>query len=280
MADISMDMIKELKEKTGAGIVDCKKTLQDTNGNMEEAVDILRKKGLAKADKKAGRAAKEGAVRILLSDDKKTGLAVKVNCETDFVAKTEDFQKFVDEVSNTIFKKKYPFSTELPADLEEMRKNVIAKLGENILVSEWAFIEAKGSLYSYLHLGKVAAIVDFSGDAKALAGDETQNFMKQVAMQITAMSPVSVSEKDFPQDLLEREKSIYVEEARNAGKGKPDAVIEKIAQGKLNKFLNENVLLEQEFILDSEKKIKDLVAAVSKSQGSPIGIQAFVRVSL
>ncbi len=275
MADISMDMIKELKEKTGAGIVDCKKTLQETNGNMDEAVDILRKKGLAKAAKKEGRTAKEGSVRIIISDDNKKGLIVKVNCETDFVAKTEDFQKFVDAVTQLIFDKGYKKEEELQADLEEMRKNVIAKLGENILISEWSFIEATGSLYSYLHLGKVAAIVDFKGDLKSADGE---NFMKQVAMQITAMNPASVTEQEFPQDILNKEKEIYMEEAK--GSGKPEAVVEKIALGKLSKFLKENVLLEQEFILDAEKKIKDLVADVSKALGTSAEIKSFIRIGL
>ncbi len=276
--EISMDMIKELKEKTGAGIVDCKKTLTETGGDMDKAVEILRKKGLAKAEKKAGREAKEGTVLIRISPDNKKGMVIKLNCETDFVAKTEDFQNFANAAADLVFSKGYPFSIELPGDVEELRKNIIAKLGENILIPEWQWLDKASWLYGYVHLGKVAVLVDFKADGHVADDADSQQFMKNVAMQITAMNPVSVTVDKVPQDLLAREKDIYKEEAKASGK--PENVIEKIVEGKLKKFYEETVLLEQSFILDEEKKIKDILAEFSKAKGVTVSVESFVRVAL
>jgi elongation factor Ts len=276
MADISMELIKELKDKSGAGIVDCKKTLEETDGDIEKAIDILRKKGISKAAKKEGRTAKEGLV--ILKTDGKKGLAIKVNCETDFVAKTEDFQKFANEVTDIVFSKGYECKAELPADIEELRKAIIGKLGENILIPEWKFIDCKGVLFPYLHLGKVGTIVDFVFDKDISSDTDAQTIMKNVAMQITAMNPVSISAGDVPADVLKREKEIYMEEARNSGK--PEQVVEKIADGKLRKFYEENVLLEQSFILDGDKKVSDIINEFAKAKGVKVDVASFVRVGL
>jgi elongation factor Ts len=276
--DISMDMIKELKERSGAGIVDCKNVLKETNGNIDEAADILRKKGLSKADKKADRAAKEGLVVHKISADNKKGLVIKLNCETDFVAKTEKYQNFCSEAADLVFSKNYPFSTELPADLDELRRNTIAKVGENILVSEWAYIDAKGVLFPYIHLAKVGVIADFIFGKDISKDDDTQQFMKNIAMQITAMKPLGVTTDDIPADVVAKEKEIYMEEARATGK--PEPVIEKIAEGKLKKFFEEAVLLEQFYILDEEKRMKDIVAEFSKSKGVDVKVASFIRINL
>lgn len=276
--EISMDLIKQLKEKTGAGIVDCKKTLTETNGDLEKAVTILQKKGLAKADKKAGRAANEGAVLLRISPDNKKGLVVKVNCETDFVGKTEDFKGFAAAVADLVFSKGYKYSAELPADVEELRKNIIAKLGENILVSDWKWIDNGTWVYGYIHMDKVGVVVDFKASGHVDDDDESKQFMKNVAMQITAMNPVAVAADKIPADVMTKEKESFIEEAKQTGK--PAAVLEKIVESKLKKFYEDNVLLEQSFILDEEKKIKDLVAAYSKSKGVTVTIENFVRISL
>jgi elongation factor Ts len=270
--EISASMIKELKDKTGAGVVDCKACLSETGGDLEKAVDILRKKGLAKAAKKEGRAANEGTVAYKVAGKK--GLLLKVNCETDFVAKTEDFKKFTQQILEAVFQKGYTFSAELPADIEEIRKNAVAKLGENILVSEWQFLEAQGELYPYVHLNKVAAIADFASGSNP-KGADLDNAMKNVAMQITAMNPIAVDPSAIPADRLAKEKDIFTEEAKATGK--PEKVIENIVKGKLEKWYSETVLLEQAFILDEEKKVKDYFAAQIKNG---FAVKGFIRVSL
>ncbi len=272
---ITMEMIKELKAKTGAGILDCKKTLTETAGDMEKAIDILRKKGLGKAAKKAGRAAKEGLVVSKVEGSK--GLLVKLNCETDFVAKTPDFKAFAQDALNLIWDKNYSFSSDLPEDLETLRKNIIAKLGENILISEWNAIENGSTIYDYIHMGKVGVVVDFDFGGTAVDG-EAQSFMKNVAMQITAMQALSIDIDGIPSAALEREKDIYAEEARSTGK--PEKIIDRIVEGKLKKFYSENVLMEQEFILDEDKTIKDLFAEISKAKGTDITIKSYIRIAL
>jgi elongation factor Ts len=276
MADISMELIKELKDKTGAGILDCKKTLQETDGNIDEAIDILRKKGMGKAAKKAGRTAKEGTIAVKV--DGKKGLLAKVNCETDFVAKTDDFKSFANEVIELIYSKDYAPVDELPVDLDDVRKAAVGKLGENMLIPEWAFIKAEGTLYSYIHLGKVGAIVDFVSDKDILGDEDAQKMMKNVAMQIAAMSPLAVNKDNIAADVVAKEKEIYMEEARQSGK--PEKILEKIAEGKLRKFYEENTLYEQEFILDGDKKVKDIVAELGKAKGAEVSVKSFIRVSL
>jgi elongation factor Ts len=276
--EISMEMIKELKERTGAGIMDCKAALKDTNSNLEEAVAILNKKGLNKADKKADRAANEGLVVVKMSDDNKRGLVIKLNCETDFVAKTDNFKDFCREAADLVFSKNYPFSTELPADLDELRRKIVAKVGENTLVSEWAFIDRTGVLYPYIHLSKVGVIVDFVFSKDVSKDEDTQQFMKNIAMQITAMNPVSVTQEGIPAELLKTEKEKYMEEARATGK--PEPVVEKIAEGKLKKFFEASVLLDQFYILDEEKRIRDIVADFSKAKGVDVKVASFIRINL
>ncbi len=271
--EISTSMIKELKEKTGAGVVDCKQTLQDTKGDISKAVEILKKKGLGKADKKAGREAKEG---IVIADFvKNKGLVLKINCETDFVAKTDEFKKFVADVKDILLKKEYPFSETLPSDIETLRRNTIAKLGENILVSEWQFIKAKNALFPYTHLGKVGVIVDFEADAN---NEESRQMMKNIAMQVTAMKPVAVDSSSIPADKLDEIKKIYTEEAKLTGK--PEKIIENIVKGKLEKYYSENVLIEQLYILDEEKKVKQVLDDFVKEKGQPFKVNSFIRVSL
>ncbi|MGC8766047.1 MAG: translation elongation factor Ts [Brevinematia bacterium] len=271
--EITAAMIKELKEKTGAGIVDCKSVLQETGGDINKAIEILRKKGLSKADKKAGREAKEGISTYVVEGKK--GLVLKVNCETDFVAKTDDFKNFVEEVKKIIFTKGYDFSTTLPSELEELRRNVIAKVGENILISEWKFINAKAKLFPYVHLNKVAVILDYD---TSVENEAASQIIKNIAMQITAMNPIAITAEGIPAKQLEEVKSQFTEEARQTGK--PEKVIENIVKGKLEKYYADVVLLEQAFILDEEKKVKAVIEDFEKSNGVKINLYNFVRVSL
>jgi elongation factor Ts len=248
--EVSASLIKELKEKTGAGIVDCKQTLQETSGDMDKAVEILRKKGMGKADKKSGRAAKEGTVSYKLEGKK--GLVVKINCETDFVAKTDNFKKFVMDVTELVFKKGTAYTAELPEDIENLRREVIAKVGENVLVSDWKFIEAKGELFPYTHCDrfavKVAVIADYKIDKQ---DDESKQLMKNLTMQITAMNPAAVDADSLPKAMVDELKVKFMEEAKETGK--PEKILENIVKGKLEKFYNESLLMEQLYILDEEK---------------------------
>ncbi|OHD55778.1 MAG: translation elongation factor Ts [Spirochaetes bacterium GWF1_51_8] len=275
---VSMEMIKELKDKTGAGVMDCKAVLNETGGDMTKAVDILRKKGLNKADKKADRAANEGFVVYRVSGDNKKGLVIKLNCETDFVAKTDDFRKFCDDAADLVMKKGVPFAKELPADLDELRRNVVAKVGENILVSDWKFLDAKGKVFPYIHLNKVGVIVDFDFSKDVTKDADTEQFMKNIAMQITAMNPVAVTSDGIPADVLAAQKETFMEEARATGK--PENVLPKIVEGKFKKFYEESILFEQCYILDEEKRVKDIVSDFSKAKGVDVKVVSFVRISL
>ena len=276
--EITASMIKDLKEKTGAGIVDCKQVLTETGGDLEKCIEILRKKGLGKAEKKAGRAANEGATACKIEGKK--GLVIKINCETDFVAKTPVFKKFVTDVLELVFKKEYAMGSRLPADIESLRKDVIAKVGENILVSEWKFIKTENELFSYVHSdrlteGKIAVIADFNINKK---DDEAKQLMKNIVMQITAMNPVAVDFDSMPKDKLEELKVTFTEEAKSTGK--PEKIIENIVKGKFEKFYNESLLMEQPYILDEEKKVKQVLADIAKTKDLNVKVNSFVRVSL
>lgn len=279
---ISMSLIKELKDMTGAGIVDCKAVLTETDGDLDKAVEILRKKGMAKAAKKAGRTAKEGLVLTRISDDHKKGVIVKVNCETDFVSATEDFKNFANDVLENIWENEYDWSkgAELPEALEALRTGIVGKLGENILISEWSVVKDATWIYEYTHANKIGVLVDFSADAYVPSDEESETFMKNIAMQIVAMNPMSVKSSDMPADEVAKEKEIYLEEARKTGK--PENILEKIIEGKMRKFYEENVLLQQVFMLDEEGKntIADVIMEYSKSKGVNAMVESFVRVAL
>ncbi len=271
--EITASLIKEVKEKTGAGVVDCKQTLLETKGDINKAVEILKKKGLSKADKKAGRETKEGCIVYECSKGK--GLLLKVNCETDFVAMTDDFKNFVKEVRDIIFSKDYPFSSVLPEEVENLRRNAIAKLGENILVSEWRFIKSRKELFPYLHLSKVGTIVDFEAGKIT---DDVELLIKNIAMQITAMNPIAVDAKSIPAEKMTEVKTAFSEEAKATGK--PDKIIENIVKGRLEKYYSENVLLEQLYILDEEKKVGQILDEFIKEKGIPFKVNSFIRISL
>ncbi len=270
--EITASMIKEVKEKTGAGIVDCKQVLAETNGDIAKAIEILKKKGLAKASKKEGRTAVEGIVAYKVEGKK--GLLFRLNCETDFVGKTPEFKAFAEKIMDIVFSKGYPASETLPADIEDLRKEAVANFGENVLVS-WQWIEAKGTLFPYVHLNKVASITDF-GNLSDNA--EVQDVAKKIAMQITSMNPLCVDVDTLPADVRAEMQKTFEEEARATGK--PEKVIENIVKGKFEKYYNEVVLLEQPFIFDEEKKVKDLLSELKKSTGVDLTVYQFIRLSL
>ena len=258
---VTMEDIKKVKEMTGAGLMDVKRTLEETSGNIDDAVKILRQKGLAKASKRAENEVKEGAVAFAQASNKCLGL--RVNCETDFVAKTDVFQQYATEAATMILAANLAPGAELSADIDEERKAAIAKLGENVVLSEWKVLEAKGTIYNYIHMNKIVVAIDFEGNP-------SEEIMKNVAMQIASMNPLGLVKADIPQDIIDRELEVYTVKAQESGK--PAAVIPKIVEGMMNKFYAESILLEQPFVFDESKKVSELLGTAK--------INAFIRVSL
>jgi elongation factor Ts len=257
---ITAALVKELRERTSAGMMECKKALVETDGDIEAAVEYMRKTGLAKADKKAGRIAAEGLIGIAVSGDNKNAAMVEINSETDFVAKAEDFQNFVQAVADLTL-------TEKPADLDALlsakmvdgasvvdnTKALIAKIGENINVRRFVNVSSKGVLGIYVHGVRIAVIVAMEG------GDE--NLAKEIAMHIAASRPVCVSEADVSADLIAKEKDIY--RAQAAESGKPADIVEKMVDGRVKKFLKEVTLLGQPFVKDPDMTVEKLLANAS-----------------
>lgn len=287
MVEITAARVKELRDKTGVGMMDCKRALAECSGDIEAAVDWLRKKGLAAASKKAGRVAAEGLVGVVVSDA--TGALVEVNSETDFVSRNPDFQKFAEIVAGLALQHgdsvealtaaTYPPSGRTVADeLVQM----IATIGENMNVRRVTKLEAEnGILGSYIHnsqapgLGKIGVLVELesTGDGAVLAP-----LAKQIAMHIAATSPQSVSREDLDPQLVERERNILAEQARASGK--PEAVIEKMIEGRLRKFYEEVCLVDQAFVIDPDSTVGKVVELAAKDAGVDIKVKSFVRYAL
>ncbi len=279
MAKITTEMIKQLREMTGAGIKDVKEALVEADGDFDKAIEILRKKGIAKSEKKLSRTAKQGLVGHYLSEDRKFGALVELNCETDFVAATDDFKNLLSEILNMVVKHKpsnveelLSLKTDSGDTVEEKIKLAIGKIGENIVLRRFAIFETNDGLIEiYVHPGSMlAAMVEVKPDDEAIIP-----VARDVAMQIAAMAPYSVSEKDFPQDVLEREKKIYREQALE--QGKPENIVERIVEGKIKAFLEEKTLLAQPFIKDTGKTVGEYLEEKSKELGKPIEVVRFVR---
>ncbi|HMB60514.1 MAG TPA: translation elongation factor Ts [Xanthomonadales bacterium] len=252
---VTAAQVKELRERTGAGMMECKKALVETHGDMEQAVDQLRKSGLAQADKKAGRVAAEGKIALAIADDGKSAVMVEVNCETDFVAKDENFNNFADGVAANAL-------AQAPADVdalmqtrmgntsvEDARQALVAKIGENIQVRRFERKATDGVLGSYVHGGKIGVLVDLSEGSEDLA--------KDLAMHVAALNPGFVSEEDVPAEVIAKEKEILVAQA--ADSGKPADIIEKMVSGRLRKQLSEITLLGQPFVKDGDVTVAKLL---------------------
>lgn len=257
--DISASLVKELRERTGSGMMECKKALLEAAGDIEAAIDLMRKKGALKAGAKASRIAADGRIAIAQAPGKMA--LVEVNSETDFVAKGEDFQAFVNAVAEQALATQ-PASleallatpiTEGGVDIETRRKELIAKLGENINVRRFALINSTNTIVSYIHgsQSRIAVMVEMSGGSEALARD--------IAMHIAAMRPVCVDETQVPAELIAKEKEIFL--AQSAESGKPADIIEKMVAGRLKKYLKEVTLLGQPFVKDNEKSVEQLLKA-------------------
>ena len=259
MAEITASLVKELREKTGAGMMDCKKALSETGGDLEKAIDFLRTKGLADAAKKSGRVAAEGLVVTYLSDDLKNGAIVEVNCETDFVAKTDDFINFSNAICKLVADKKPADMDALlaldfeGATIEKTIAEKVAKIGENIRVRRFAQYDASCMLEAYIHAGgKIGVLVEFD---KVTSADK--ELIRDIALHICAANPLCVSDKDLDPQVIAHEKEIYIQKAKESGK--PDNIIEKIVEGQVNKFKQESCLVSQKFVKNPDESISKLL---------------------
>ena len=264
---ITASLVKELRERTGAGMMECKKALVECDGDIEAAAELMRKSGAAKADKKAGRVAADGAIKIKVSDDAKKAAILEVNSETDFVAKDDNFQSFADAVVEVVFDKEPADVAELSSmatasgdTVEQLREALVAKIGENIQVRRFQVINSEGSLASYQHGARIGVVVDSTAD---------EDMARDIAMHIAAVKPAHVEESDVPAETVEKEKAILIAQAESSGK--PAEIIEKMIQGRLKKFLAEITLVGQPFVKDPDQTVGKLLASANAS------VNGFVR---
>ena len=289
MAEITAQMVKELREATGAGMMECKKALTEAEGVFEKAVDVLRTHGLAKAAKKAGRATNEGRVNVAVcKNDARKGAVVEINCETDFVALTDKFQDYCDTFTRAVVHNDPATVDELLESEYEGEKvgdtltEAIHIIGENMQISNFKRleIEGTGALVPYIHMnGRIGVLVGFTFGNEATATDERFLAMgKDVAMQIAATNPVSLDKDSVPEDIREHEFEIY--KAQAAESGKPENIQEKIATGRMEKFYKENCLVEQDFVKDPDTTVGAYIAKCAKEIGDDIKVVSFARIEL
>ncbi|SHJ44061.1 translation elongation factor Ts [Tepidibacter formicigenes] len=279
---ITAAMVKELREKTGAGMMDCKKALTEVDGDMEKAIDLLREKGLAKAAKKSGRVAAEGLVDICMTEDGKKAAIVEVNSETDFVAKNEDFKNFVKDVATTILKSDKTTVEELlnekyldaDATVQEALNSKIATIGENMNVRRFEkFVVDSGKVAGYIHAGgKIGVLVAMETESDS---DELLTLGKDIAMQVAAMNPKYISREDVDQEYIAHETEILKQQALN--EGKPAEIVEKMVVGRLNKQLKEVCLLDQPFVKNPDLTVEKLVKETASKLGTEIKVSKVVR---
>ncbi len=261
---ITASLVKELRERTGAGMMECKKALVECDGDIEAAADLMRKSGAAKADKKSGRVAADGAVKIKVSDDGKKAVVLEINSETDFVAKDDNFQSFADAVTEIIFDEQ-PADVAALADLtmasgdtiEQARQALIAKIGENIQVRRFEVVSTEDSLVSYQHGARIGVLVNSSANSE---------MARDIAMHIAAANPKYIQESDVPADFIEKEKEILIAQAESSGK--PREIIEKMIQGRLKKYLGEITLLGQPFVKDPDQTVGKLLSSANAAVNS------------
>ena len=280
---ITASMVKELREMTGAGMMDCKKALNETNGDMDAAIEFLRKNGQAKAEKKAGRIAAEGIVKAVVKDDKVAAI-VEVNSETDFVAKNEEFQGFVDAVVNQVADSDAAdmdaFMAEAwAADTTKTVKDAlvekVAVIGENLNIRRFEKIVTDGCVVDYIHGGgRIGVLIEAEAD---VVNDEIKKCLKNVAMQVAAMSPKYTSRAEVSQEYMDHEKEILLAAAKKENPEKPENIIEKMIIGRLNKELKEICLLDQAYVQDSDLTVAKYVEKVAKENNENVTVKRFVR---
>ncbi len=304
MAEISAKLVKQLRERTGAGMMECKKALQETNGNVPEAEVVLRKRGIAGASKKESRSTKQGLISAFISSDGKLGVLVEVNCESDFVARTEDFQSLASDIAAHIAETKpkavrveevteaeranfkehealyeQKFTKDQQSTVGEFVKAKIAKLGENINISRFVLYQVNGNgvIGHYVHAGsQIGVLIEVDTKSDDAGGkDEFRTLVRDIAMQVAAANPQFVSKEDVPASLLETERGIQRERALN--EGKPEKMVDKIAEGRMSKFYEEVCLLEQPFIRENSISVNELIRTAASKLGETITVARFVR---
>ena len=284
MAAITAAMVKELREMTDAGMMECKKALVEADGDMDKAVDVLRTRGLAAAAKKVGRATNEGTVMAIVSDDATKGAVVELNCETDFVGMNEKFKGYAEKIARAAMAANVEDVEALKAvdaegeTVEDVLTDAIHTLGENMNLARAAVVEA-GGVASYIHGGgKIGVLVTFDVEGIDPASDEFQHCGRDVAMQVAAASPVSATRESVPTEVVAHEMEIY--KAQAAESGKPENIQEKIATGRLEKFYKESCLTEQAFVKNPDQSVTDYVNEVAKKLGGTIKVTGFKRFML
>ena len=287
MAEVTAALVKELREKTGAGMMDCKRALGDSGGDIEAAIDWLRKKGLSAAAKKAGRVAAEGLIAVATRG--RVGAVVEVNSETDFVARNKEFQSFVQTVSrlgldgdgelDSLKEMEFPGSGRT---VEEQLTHLISTIGENIVLRRVKRLSTgEGAVFAYVHnalgpgIGKIGVLVTLGS---AAAPEKLADLGKQLAMHVAAVNPLYLDIPSVPQAALDRERDVLREQARASGKA--DAVVERMVEGRLRKFYEEFALLEQIFVVDQKTKIASVVEQAGKAAGTPVRVESFARFAL
>lgn len=282
---ITSEQVKTLREKTGAGMMDCKKALEEVGGDFDKAIDILRKKGASVAAKRAEREAKEGIILSYVSNDKKTAILLEVNCETDFVANSDDFLNFSKTALELVVKNE-------PKNIEEALKlkvgtltlgdeltAIIGKIGEKISLSRFVIEKApNGILVDYIHHGAKLGVILKTEGIQGTNDSDLAIVLKDIAMQIAAMKPVCIYSEDVPKDIINKEMEIYKELAKK--EGKPENMLDKIAQGRINKFYQENCLFEQVFVKDNSTTVKNLVENYNKKKNSSVKLVNYHRFHL
>lgn len=285
---ITASLVKELREKTNVGMMECKKALQETDGDINAAITYLRERGIAKASGKADREASEGIIAARLSADGKTGILIEVNCETDFVSRNDQYVAFVDTIADTLAASDAKTLEEAlkvqlgDLSVDDFVKAKVLELGENIRLRKFERfdIAGNGAIAQYIHMGgKVGVLLEMSaGDSATAAKEEFRDLVKDITLHIAAAAPKGLSRDDISDDLIEAEKDIFRVQLTN--EGKPAEMIEKIILGKIGKFFAESCLLEQAFVKDPDVTIKKLVEAKGKEVGDTLEVKRFVRFGL
>lgn len=283
---ISATLVKELREKTNAGMMDCKKALEATSGDFEAAVEWLRVKGLSSAAKKADRVAAEGAVTAQISGN--TGMILEINSETDFVARNDGFKNLVTEISQHILNSnatgnilEQPFHNKPGKTVGDILKEAIATIGENIVIRRFEkYVATPTSLvHTYVHgEGKIGVMIEVAANEAATKNPELKTFAQDVALHIAAMNPMAISSSEIPADVVAKEREILAAKSLESGK-KPE-MIEKIVEGQIRKFLAENCLMDQPFVKNPDMKVSDLAKTVGKTVGADVSVKRFVRFEL
>ncbi len=284
MAAITAAMVKELRELTGAGMMECKKALNEADGDMDKAVDVLRTRGLAAAAKKAGRATNEGTVTTIVAEDGKSGVVLELNCETDFVGMNEKFKAYADRIAGIALANKCS-DVEALKELSDNGETVadiitdaVHVLGENANLARVKTVEA-GAVCSYIHMGgKIGVLVQFDVEGIDPTSADFVAYGRNVAMQVAAISPVAANREGVPADAVEHERAIYVAQA--AESGKPENIQQKMAEGRLEKFFKENCLTEQDYVKNPDQTIAQYTDEVAKQLGGSIKVVDFVRFAL